>query len=81
MKHKGIEVYERDIDAGHGVQSVVVFDGIIVKQTIESKSNGSYTGDGNPELINKKIDDVKRLYHLYKVYLSENTLEMIYQSI
>jgi len=71
MKHEGIELYEREIDDGHGIQQVIVEDGIVIKQELVSKGAGYYTGDGNPELVGRKIDNVKRKYHLRKRKLSE----------
>jgi hypothetical protein len=45
------KVYERDIDCGHGIQQLVFVDGVCITQDIRSKTNGWYTGDGNPEFI------------------------------
>ena len=45
-------VYKRDIDAGHGTQTIVVRDGVCVDQYIKPKQAGArYTGDGNPEFV------------------------------
>ena len=46
-----VEYYIRDIDAHCGTQRVRVENGIIKSQILMSKGNGSYTGDGNPELV------------------------------
>ena len=81
MKHEGIEEYTRDIDNGHGYQKVIVVDEVVRMQSLHSKGIGSYTGNGNPEIVGKKIDDIKRAYHLRKVYISEAELETIYQEI
>ena len=45
------KVYERDIDAGHGIQRLVFVDGECILQRMYCKTNGYYTGDGNPEFI------------------------------
>ena len=47
------KVYERNIDAGHGVQILVFVDGKCISQAIKPKFNGCYTGDGNPEFLDK----------------------------
>jgi hypothetical protein len=46
-----VKVYERDIDCGHGVQTLVFVDGECVSQSIKAKLSGWYTGDGNPDFI------------------------------
>ena len=45
--------YTRSIDGGHGVQTVIVNDGMITAQSIgpARDQHHSYTGDGNPELV------------------------------
>ena len=52
---KGFAVYERSIDDGYGKQIVYVKDGIIVSQYLQA-NQGYYTGDGNPEWINQKVN-------------------------
>jgi len=45
------KVYERDVDAGQGYQQLVFVDGKCIIQSLHSKTDGWYTGDGNPEFI------------------------------
>ena len=47
------KVYEREIDCGHGIQTLVFVDNECISQAIKPKYNGSYTGDGNPEFLGK----------------------------
>lgn len=44
----------RQLDYGQAAQYVEVTDGIVTDQWITSNGNHSYTGDGNPELVEQK---------------------------
>lgn len=55
-KRPVFSAYQRPIDDGFGVQTVLVQDGIIVKQSLQSKQQGAhYTGDGNPDWVGKPV--------------------------
>lgn len=49
--HAQNKLYVRDIDAGHGIQTLFFINSICVSQRIEAKGSGWYTGPGNPEFI------------------------------
>lgn len=52
-----LSFYIRTIDGGHGVQKVIVLDGVITAQSIGPTPGQyhSYTGDGNPELVGQPV--------------------------
>ena len=53
--------YTRSIDGGHGVQTVIVNDGIISAQRIGPVLGQfhDYTGDGNPELVGQAVSALR----------------------
>ena len=61
MKHKGIELYEREIDSGHGVQQVIVEDGVIIKQELLSKGAGHYIEDEEEKYREREKEIEERL--------------------
>ncbi len=54
-KKMTVKYYKRSIDAGNGNQIVEVENKVIKAQWLESNGNHEYTGDGNPEIVGKKI--------------------------
>ena len=55
-----MDVYSKKIDAGHGEHILITNSNkIIIHQFLKAK-NGSYTGNGNPAIIGKKIEELKK---------------------
>jgi hypothetical protein len=68
------EKYERSVDSGQGCQVLIVVNGVVKMQRLESRGNHSYTGDGNPEFVGLPVKKL-RGSGFRKVRMSESALQ------
>ena len=72
------KIYEREIDCGHGIQTLVFVDNECISQTIEPKGHGWYTGDGNPEFLGKSPRQIGMKANRFKRWSNkENEFDLV----
>ncbi len=63
------KAYQRSIDAGHGVQTLIFRDGVCISQDIGPgyEQYHSYTGDGNPEFVGMTVRQIGMARNRFKI--------------